>query len=147
MLRRNPIKTMNLRTVTIWTTGLTLIGTFIVPCVYLFGNDGESNLIDIICSPGIWLIWGTMWFVTGSPLLVSQIIAVRLKYEIPAFILLLSTIIYGCWFGYVHHQQFSAPGRWFVLPFIFVGSLYFMLPAWFIAIMLNRRYAKREKQL
>ena len=127
---------MKLRTATIWITWLTtwllLLATIIIPCVGLF---------NIFFGLLIWFFTGM-----GMPLVVSLVIVHKLKFGIPAFILFLSTLIYGIWFWYVcdaQYQLFSAPTSSFILPYITVGSIFFMPPLWYLSWKINHVMLKK----
>jgi len=129
-------KTMNLRTVTIWTTGLTLIGTMVLPFMWLDLTWDDA----VVCS--------AFWFFNGSPLVVSLIVAVMLRHNTSTTILLVSTIAYGLWYVSMWYSILDANEITFV-GFVILcfasGLLDFsvMIPVWTIAIRLDRRYAKK----
>ena len=145
---------MTLCTVTFWTTLLLLLVTIAVPYVYLFDKDAFSmdfsttlasimTVTDFILVAFVLVLCcSILWLLTGSPLLVSLLIARKLKYAFPAFILLVSTIVYGLWFGFIFHQQFADSSE-FLLPYIVIGSIIFMLPTWCLSWRINACFVDR----
>ena len=141
---------MNLRTITIWTTGLMIIVTFVVPSFCVFVTEGARTNFSTITMSAITIfniLYGMtlLWWFSGSPMAVSFIIARKLKYDTPIFILFVSTIAYCFLFVYSQFQYLAATGGcmsalWLLTPF---SSLFWLIPVWITAIMLNRRYAKK----
>ena len=139
---------MNLRNVTIWTTGAILVASIIAPYIvahFVYGlspynyHSSDSSLITVT----LIVIFRSsfLWLFSGSPLLVSFIIARKLKpVEIPNLILFASSIGYVLWATLSWNWAInggSCMDGLFVL-YIVPGSLLFMLPAWFVALLLNR---------
>ena len=81
---------MNLRNVTIWTTGVLMILLPMSPIILL--GCTEPAYIDLeFC-----IFIGTIFLVgCGSPLLVSLVVAVNSKRHISIVVLFVSTILYG----------------------------------------------------
>jgi hypothetical protein len=121
--------------VTIGTTWLTLIAAFVVPCIYLFNKESLSSMKTML---GLVICSAILWLLTGLPLVVSLLIARKLKYAFPAFLLLVSTMTYALWFGFIYSQEFSSRSSDFwMIPYIPLGSIFFMLPLWCIAWNIN----------
>ena len=137
---------MNLRNVTIWTTGVMMVLTLLIPvgvvaCGGIFNHNIDFyHNIDIV-----WLAW----LLSGTPLLVSFILVITLKHKNSTVILLFSTIAYGAWFVYwsvvvgihIGWDCYAHIGFYVIGPF----SLPIMLPAWITALILNWRYAKKQE--
>ena len=103
---------MNLRTVTIWTTGVMMVGTIICPIVF-------------------------------PPFAISWLVARRLKFTIPLFVLLFPVVIcgflcVGAWYSWIFHR---GPGLFVPVIFTFL----FMTPFWIAAIVLNRYHTKQPE--
>ena len=81
---------MNPRNVTIWTTGVMIIGTMYVPFV-LIADD-----LNMVLESSIF------WFFGALPLLVSFVLSGKIKNYSSAIVLLVSAIAFGFWFGFVH---------------------------------------------
>jgi hypothetical protein len=127
---------MNLRTVTIWTTGLMLIGTVVLPFMWL-----DLTWDDVV-------FFSVFWFFNGSPLVVSFVVVIMLRHNTSAAILLVSTIVYGlwyvsAWYGILDANEITFVG--FVILCFASGLLDFsvMIPVWTIVIKLDRRYTKK----
>ena len=133
---------MNLRTITIWTTGVMLIATFI-PIFYVFIIEGfPSQVYFAIFSMSM------LWLVSGSPMLVSFVIARMLKSAvIPNVILLMSTVAFGIWFAYMWSLVMPAPRgcNAFIILYIALDSLWWMFPTWIFAWYLNSYYTKQPR--
>ena len=136
---------MNLRNVTIWTTGVMMILVAIVPAglIALLGY-GDAIVSSLI-----------LWLFSGTPLLVSFALAVKLEYKISTIILLLSAIAYGLWFVQIASNVVSMVSSTHLncncglelLFFLTIGplSLPVMLPVWITALVLNWRYAQKQE--
>ncbi len=126
---------MSLRTVTIWMTGVVLVGTAVVPSSpMLFApNLNFTNFISHIVGNCVY---------TGWPLVVSLFIAKKLKYHIPAIILLVSTIAYGILYAFSVYLIFKSPCPYMaiILFTISIWSLPVTYPAWAIARALDEYY-------
>ena len=140
---------MNLRNVTIRTTGVMLIGTILLPYVYTFTSTPGFLLppsSTIITSIGIVLCGSSvLWLFSGSPMLVSFIVAKKLKYNVPFLILFVSTVAYGCLFVsaqclFLTDTNSCTRGFWLLMP---LSSLWWMIPTWVTALLLNRYYATK----
>jgi len=143
---------MNLRNVTIWTTGVMLVATIIAPYIVApyvhglspYGRYGTN--ITVIITAIIILRCLLLWLFTGSPLLVSFIIAIKLKLaDGPNLILLASTIVYGIQavYGWIMATSGGGCMAGMFVVYIAPGSLLFMIPAWIIVLRLNRHYATK----
>ena len=119
---------MNLRNVAIWTTGVMLVGTTVLP---LWIASFESK--DIFSAFGI------IWLLSGSPILISFVLAKTLERTISTIILLCSTITYAIWYVYWLHFIFFSGQDLAMMVILFIGiwSLPVMLPAWIVAYVLN----------
>ena len=127
--------TMNLRNITIWTTGLALIGTMIIPAMFLFHVDDAAGF-------GLVLL---IWCLSGSPIYISFRISMRLKYTVSIVILLVSTIVYVSSYVFMVVGLQALFGFGFFIIGIFLLPV--MIPVWIIAYALNRRCAKQEPQV
>jgi len=131
---------MKLRNVTIWTTGLVLIVTVILPylliCIDVIPFHGFDTIGTII------LIWGY----SSLPLIISLVIAKRLKHDIPALLLLGSTFVYGLWYAFAFYSFAVSSAGLACLMIFAVGilSLPVMIPAWITALLLNSYYVKKS---
>ena len=122
---------MNLRSVTIWTTGVALIGTIVFP--YLLGDVSLFHplLFEIILSCTL------IWLLSGSPLLVSFFLAIMLRHKTSSEILLASTIFYGiCYSLACCVALFEFMGTILLLG-IGIMSLPVMIPVWISALRAN----------
>jgi hypothetical protein len=125
-------------------TWLLLIATIAAPYI-CFADDTINSTESIEKIFGLVVCNSILWLFIGSPLVISLVIAYRLKYGIPAFILLFSTIIYGLWFGFIVADSFINPNSdFFMLPTIAIGSIFFLLPLWFLACIINLYCIKKE---
>ena len=130
---------MKLRNVTIWTTGLTLIASIIVPILLEFFFGGV-------------VFWHILWLTNGLPLFFSFLIAKKLEHKIPVVILLVSIITYGIWYGFgilfaiIWHGMIDRSddilGIISLLSVCFL-SLFALIPAWIIALILDSYYEKK----
>ena len=136
---------MNLRNVTIWTTGVMMVAIFVAPFVILPNTEGLVGMIlTMILALQCWLCFA------GSPLLVSFVLARTYEPRTSCIILILSTIAYGVWYFYMVYSQ-SASG-WTLLPHrelqaisVLIGilSLPMMIPAWITVLLLDAEYANK----
>ena len=145
---------MNLRNTTIWTTGTILIVTVLAIFVDAFAFGGTSNFNFSTLAWSATTIFGfvyfcsMLWLFTGSPAAVSFIIARKLKYNIPAFVLLVSTVAYGLLFLCAQYWFFAdtnscTRGFWLLMS---MGALWWMVPAWITAIVLEIRHRKKQAE-
>ncbi len=138
---------MNLRKVTIRATSGMLLATVITPIFCLVVEGWYLNFSDIFV-----LIFGTLytlyalfllWLFSGSPMLITFILAVKLKHVVPNAILLAATLGYAILFVYSQFMYIMSDSDmrslWLLTP---LGSLWWMVPAWFAALSLNSRYVK-----
>ena len=128
---------MNLRNITIWTTGVMMVvatvGAFMFPFVVIGFVD---DLIIYPLPPLIWLL-------TGLPLLISCIIVEKkLKHSISICVLLVSTVIYGILYVLVWYLSFFVDLRY---GFLFVVGFPIMIPFWITAYVLDRFYVKQQE--
>jgi len=120
-------KTMNFRTVTIWTTGLALILTLILPARCVFNGDDVFFVF-------------MLWFLSSFPLVISFIIARTLEpIIVPNLILFLSTIAYGIWYVYVLYGTVTCCYALAALAPFCIGilALPVMFLVWIIALIFN----------
>jgi len=134
-----------------------LIVTIIVPYIAspyvsaasVYGDIG-SPVIPTIIKPFVVMLRGSfLWLFSGSALIVSLIIAIKLKSAVPSFILLASTIVYGFWYAYLWYGAVtggSCMDGMFLL-YIVPGSLFFMIPAWIAAFIIETRLRKKKPEL
>ena len=140
---------MKLRTVTIWTTGVVLITTTIVPCLvllfeYLALGRGATNFNVIYAIYAFTM----MWLLSGSPAAVSYATTIILKTGASSFsflILLISTIAYACLFLYAQYMFFTddnscTRGFWLLTP---AGAFCWMIPAWLFVLIWDFRHVPK----
>ena len=132
---------MNLRNTTIWTTGLAILITTILPILHLHDIVLSRYAIIHGVKPVMFL-----WLTGCLPLFISFFISISLKYEIPAATLFFPTTLYGIvciWFSYLGFIASS----WALcaLPYIAVWSLPIMIPAWITAYFVDWRYRKKNQ--
>ena len=144
---------MNIRNVTIWTTGVMMIGTFIPNIVWVMQMQPAS--IPSQQASVLWMCWVilVLWAFGGSPLAVSLVIAIKSKCDKASLVLLISTIIFVCWFLFPWTVAILGyNGGACSVVFLFVLwiaplSLVIMVPAWVSVLQLNRNYATQEPQM
>ena len=112
----------------------------IAPIVAHSSGLDFSTAGDVILAMSVGLF---LWLFSGTPLLVSFVLAIKLKHKIPSVILLVSTIIYGVWFAFVHIQSIDQYMGALMFFFIGIVSLPVMIPAWITAMTLDAHYAKK----
>ena len=118
---------MKLRTVTIWTTKLTLLLTIMF--YYFVGFRGNNDVF----------VFYVLSTIMGFSALVSSSIADYLKHNISALLLLVSTVAYAFLFVYVLYHFLVNNGNTQVLLPLFT-SLYWMLPTWIFILVLELYY-------
>ena len=136
--------TMNLRNVTIWTTGLTLTATFFLVFVYFFVRESHSPSFSVATAMTPCIIIAVL---CNAPLIVSCILLFFLKHPISLALLFISTILYGVgmlvafWSAWGHYECMSG------IQFFGTAFTLFpvMLSAWIAAYTLNWRYAKKQE--
>ena len=140
---------MNLRNVTIWTTGAMLIMTVVAIFATIFPllivSDFSTTEKSAEAIFGIIYFGSVLWLLSGLPAAVSFVVARKLKADIPVIILLVSTTAYGFVFVYYWYRALK-PDQ--LLGFLWYGhivpiSLWWMLPAWITALLVNRYYATK----
>ena len=107
---------MNLRNVTIWLTGVMLIVSIVVPAGLEHWCDGVVP-------------WLVLLLTNSLPLLLSLLIARKLKHMMAVGTLFCATILYGLWYG-------------FGLLCVCFISLSALLPAWVVALRLDSYFEK-----
>ena len=132
---------MNLRSVTIWTTGVMMVLPIVAPVggSYFAYLDGMNNDVNIVFGFTV----GILHFIFGCPpFVISFVLAKKLKNNVSAGIILISTIAWGVW--YVVYWWEGASWSASTLVVVFFGatilSLPVMLPAWITALILNWHY-------
>ena len=123
-----------------------LIITF-VPIIYVLVIEGfPSQLFEAF------FFMSMLWLVSGAPMLISFVIARKLKSAtIPSVILLTLTVAFGLWFifWFIYWWSLVIPDprgcNGFIILGIGLGSLWWMLPTWIVVLVLNRCYAKRQE--
>ena len=140
---------MNLRNVTIGTTGaillLTVVAIFATSFPLLIVSDFSTTEKSAEAIFVIIYFGSVLWLFSGLPAAVSFVVARKLKADIPAIILLASTTAYGFLFVYYGYRALK-PDQLF--GFLWYGhivpiSLWWMLPAWITALLVNRYYATK----
>jgi hypothetical protein len=127
---------MNLRKVTIWTTGAMLIGTVVVSFSVAFLLENFTNKVGHAVF---------IWFLNGLPVLVSFFVAREIKFEIPAVILLVSAIAYGLLYVLGLCGNIFDPGNLGNVLWFYLGIWTFPIafPTWILVLRLNTYYIKR----
>ena len=135
---------MNLRNVTIWTTGVMLVLTLLIPVGVIAYAEVFNHNIDFYHNTDI--VWLT-WLLSGTPLLVSFILAIKLKHKVSSVILLVSTIVYAIWFTFLSIAISMDTCGCAALVFFLIGplSLPVMLPVWITALILNWQRARKQE--
>jgi len=131
-----------LRTVTIWTTGLMLLLTMII-ILPVFERFGAGDIFGDIFFASL------LWFLSGSPLAVSFVVARKLgPTVIPNHILLISTIAYGAWYIYVLHDVFTSTYKFAVFALFGIGCFAFpvMFVAWVVSLYLDFHFNRDKEQ-
>ena len=131
---------MNIRTVTIWTTGLALSITSLVALLLAYHTSwyGASlgRFMWVFCVYGLYL---------GFQLAVSLVIACNLKHTFPLFVIIFSTIIYGIMFGFGYGFMDSEFGDLALIVSVFY-ALCVMIPAWLLACSVEILCRKTESK-
>ena len=134
---------MKLRNVTIWTTGMMLIVTLAVPTTLAFFVNWKE--VFSRSDGGSFVMIALLFCSNCLPPAISFAIARKLKHDIPALVLLVSTICYALWYGYYLYQMVFV-NFWAFIGVCLTGiALLFpvLLPLWILALLLNLRYAKK----
>ena len=139
-------KTINFRTVTIWTTGVITGVTIAVPIIiYIILYFGVDVFVDKNLPLAAYIFGVLMfWLLSGGFLVaISYMIARKLKHRVPTIILLVSTIIYAIL--YVHAICLLCLVHWNgdVIRNCGKMSLLVMTPALILAVQLNSHYVKK----
>jgi hypothetical protein len=132
---------MKLRTVTIGTIWLMMIVTT-APYVYLFTKIFDMYPVILFFD---FCVVGILWLSGSSPLVVSWILLRFQKHHVSLIILLVSTIVYGVWYGYAWYLSFDRECCMSELWLLYIApiSLYWMVPAWILAWSINSFYVKK----
>ena len=131
-------KTMNLRIVTIWTTGSMLLLTIATATISFFHELPKDDLDRFITLTikGLWIVL----MCSSCPLIYSWILAITLKNSKSTFILFVSTIMYGILYvSAVFFILMLGHEETGILLNVGILSFPVMVPIWIMAIMLNRR--------
>ena len=136
---------MNLRNVTIWTTGLLPVIT-LVALVVLTLCDSAKEHKKLETEVYAFIAFG-VWLCCGSPLLfLSFFIARKLKYNRSIAVLLASTIVYVILFAlvllYVEcFMVFPTSSFYAIVSLLVIVKA----PAWIATYVLNRRYTRKQE--
>ena len=130
---------MNLRNITIWMTAVLLFLVTLQPMALLFGgflrSDGGLGI-------GIAVV---LWLLSGPPLLISLLIALKAKSRISAAILLIATIIYGIAYSGGWCVQYFLTSQDVGIWALGILSLPVMIPVWIAALKLNGHDARQSE--
>lgn len=149
---RTDCKHMNFHAITIWTTLTALIASIIAPYVvapFAYGLSPYQafSTNSMVLFPILVVFAATiLWLLSGSPLLVSYIIAKKLKsFVIPNLVLLVSTIAFCIYSVYSWIMAIAGGGCMSGLFVVSIAScsVLWMLPAWIVALKLNSWYTKK----
>jgi hypothetical protein len=144
---------MTIRNVTIattlWLLIITIIAPYIVsPSVYglsIYHGVKSTDYITLITNPTV--MWGCLllWLFTGSPLVVSLIIAVKVKHTVPSLVLLVSTIGYALWYILSWSIAMNAGHCMAGMSVIAIApcSLVLMIPVWIATVSVNSSCVKQ----
>jgi len=129
---------------TIWTTGLMLILTFVVSTCLTFSAWGKAPIDTLFGAVRCLLFF---FLITGSPMFVSYFVSKNVKYAIPIFILFVSTVAYAIvyvWWAYraVFFGGWDIPA----LLGICIMLLLLMIPVWIIAVVIEIRHRKKQAE-
>ena len=124
---------MKLRTVTIWTTGLMLLLTTAVPVLLFLGGylqTGDGMMASIVIAV-------LLWSFSAPPLIVSLMMAWKLKEGMPSVVILVTTIAYGVLYVCGWCVQWFMTSRDTGIWFLGVLVLPVMIPVWIVVLILN----------
>ena len=127
---------MHLRTITIWTTGLMLIGTVVLPALFVFNVLQHTDL------PAAFRLCSQLCLISGLPSAISFMLAIILKRSSCALVLLSSTIAFIPLFFYSYWRALEGGASmfWILTP---SASLPWMIFSWGVAIMLYWHYLQK----
>ena len=123
---------MSLRTVTIRTTAGGLFLTTTMPVLLFFGGFLRSS--GIIASISIAML---LWLFSAPPLIISFLVAKKLKYGMPAIVILLTTIAYCILYVYGWCVQWFMTSRDTGIWALGILALPVMFLAWCLALFLD----------
>ena len=106
---------MNLRTATIWTTGVMFLVALAAP-YFILPSLEELFPLDFSTVGGIAAIFLFVGLPTGSPMAVSFFLARKIKHDTPALLLLASTIAFIPLFGISYATAFSGLDNYVSVP-------------------------------
>jgi len=91
---------------------------------------------------------GFIWLLSSFPLLVSFTLAIISKHNVTLTVLLISTIAFATWYGFILHFVLFSGSFLAEMALIFIGiwSLPVMIPAWITTLVLNWRYTKNKSR-
>ena len=84
----------------------------------------------------------------ATPFIVVLWLEKKVKYDIPLFILLVSTFLYASWLAYVFVNSMIInldPQSGIALFLAGIMSLPIMIPIWMLAMVLDAYYAKKQE--
>jgi hypothetical protein len=140
---------MNLRNVTIWTTGMLLLLTVVTATISFFHDlpkdDLDRFIVLTIKALPICLMC------SGCPLFGSWVIAIILKHNKSIFILFVPTIVYGVLYVSAAFLIFNLETdillkRTSMLLQVGFLSIPVMIPIWILAIVVELRHRGENKQ-
>jgi hypothetical protein len=151
---------MNLRKITIWTTGITLIGTFIMLFAFLTATSFHANFglakffmgnSVVLAVPFYFLMF---CFYAGFPLcfpmFVSWVMLRFMKHSVSLILLLIPTIIWDVWMPYALYlglYEFWGSDMNGIQFFGFAfGWCFCMIPVWITAIVIEVWHRRKNKQ-
>jgi len=137
---------MNLRTVTIWMTGLLSLGALCIIFAGVIVGLYESRLtVGSVCT----------WIIFSAPLHVSWLVARRLKYVASMIVLLVPTVICGILYILTLLTVLSSHSHFCDCRGILAGvlmllllsvSILFLIFAWITALVIEIRHRKKKTE-
>ena len=137
---------MIIRAVTFWITLLVLLLTIAIPIIlnfggYLRGGRMTDHFVDKTGGTAL------LWLFSGSPLLVSCLVAKNLKYAIPSLILLMSSLVYAIFYVWVVYQFVFDMLGFLVLFLVGFVSLPVLIPVWGVTTVFEYVLRQENKPL
>ena len=125
---------MNLRNVTIWTTGVMMLLVAVLPSVFLWWHDNIALALVV-------------WVFSGSPLVISFVSAINVERHLSLIILFVSTIAYCILYIFQWYAVLSSSDGLAVFGLFAIGIFAspVMIPAWIAAYVLDRNYTKKQE--
>ena len=124
---------MNLRTATILATAVMLFLTTAMPVLLFLGGflrTGDGRMASIVIAALLWLF-------SAPPLIVSLMMAWKLKEGMPSVVILVTTIAYGVLYVCGWCVQWFMTSRDTGIWFLGVLVLPVMIPVWIVVLILN----------